>query len=164
MKPLFLRCERFLTELALRCAGLMLLLAASLGMYQVLARFVLHQPAPWSEVSIRLLLVWTVFLAIPAAFRAGAMVSVDLLRRKVSSSLRPYLEGVIALASVVLLAYIAWYGWNFAQRGKVQTIIGLEFISMFWAYVALPVGCVFAIIGVIGNFLDPRNEELESAQ
>jgi len=164
MSKLFLRCERFLTDLSLKLSCLSLLAAACLGMYQVLARFVFHQPAAWSEVSIRPLLVWLVFLAIPAAFRAGAMVSIDLLRRKILSRLRPYLEALIAIASIVLLVYIGWYGWDFAQRGKVQTIIGLEFVSMFWAYIALPCGCVLAILSVIGNFLDPRSEELENAQ
>jgi hypothetical protein len=35
---------------------------------------------------------------------------------------------------------------------------------MFSALLALPVGAVFSIIGIIGNWLDPRRMELESAQ
>jgi TRAP-type C4-dicarboxylate transport system permease small subunit len=43
-------------------------------------------------------------------------------------------------------------------------MIGLEGVSMFWAYLALPVGAVFSIIGIVGNWLDPKRMELESAQ
>ena len=63
----------------------------------------------------------------------------------------------------MLLGFIAWYGWDYAQRGRVQTIIGMESFSMFWAYLALPVGAVCAMVGAIGNFLDPRHQELETA-
>ncbi|MNW21024.1 hypothetical protein D3C71_2217070 [compost metagenome] len=59
---------------------------------------------------------------------------------------------------------IIWWGWDYARRGGVQTMAGLESLSMFWAYVAMPIGGVFAVIGVIGNLLDPKNTELENAQ
>jgi hypothetical protein len=35
---------------------------------------------------------------------------------------------------------------------------------MFWAYLALPVGAVFSMIGIVGNWLDPQRLELETAQ
>ena len=35
---------------------------------------------------------------------------------------------------------------------------------MFWAYVALPVGGVFSALGIVGNLIDPRRMELETAQ
>ena len=53
---------------------------------------------------------------------------------------------------------------EYAQRGRVQTVIGLETFSMFWAYLAMPVGGVFSALAVIGNLLDPRRHELETAQ
>ena len=59
---------------------------------------------------------------------------------------------------------IAWFGIDYAMRGRVQTIIGLESFSMTWAYAAMPVGAVFAMLGVVGNWLDPKREELETAQ
>jgi TRAP-type C4-dicarboxylate transport system permease small subunit len=43
-------------------------------------------------------------------------------------------------------------------------MIGLEDVSMFWAYMALPVGAVFSVISIIGNWLDPQRLELETAQ
>ena len=66
-------------------------------------------------------------------------------------------------AALLLVAIIIWWGWDYANRGKVQTVIGLESISMYWAYLAMPVGGVFCIIGLIGNLLDPQHQELETA-
>ena len=164
MKSIFLAFERRLTAFAMVIACLMLVISASLGMFQILTRFVFEQPAEWTEVLIRFSLIWMVFMGLPEAFRIGSMVSIDLMHRLSPPLLRRVLDGVIALASLTLLGFMIWYGWDYAQRGKVQTMAGLESISMFWAYVAIPVGAAFAVLGVVGNFLEPRHEELETAQ
>jgi TRAP-type C4-dicarboxylate transport system permease small subunit len=138
--------------------------ASTLGMFQIVTRFVLEQPAEWSEILIRLSLIWMVFLGIPAAFRHGAMVSVDVVYRTVPKGARRVLDWVVAIASLTLVAVILWWGWDYAVRGQVQSMAGLESISMFWGYLALPVGALFCILGVIGNLLDPQRHELETAQ
>lgn len=164
MKQTFLRLERFTSELAMAGACAMLVVASSLGMFQIVTRFVLEQPAEWSEILIRLSLIWMVFLGIPLAFRQGAMISVDVLYRWSPPKLRRFLDWAVATASLLLIAIIFWWGWDYAVRGQVQTMAGLESISMFWGYLALPVGAVFSMLGIVGNLLDPQRNELETAQ
>lgn len=164
MKKAFLMFERGTTFAALLGACAMLAIAATLGMFQIVTRFVLEQPAEWTEVLIRFSLIWMVFLAIPSAFRQGAMVSVDVLYRWSPPRLRRVLDYVVALAALALIGVIVWWGWDYAQRGSVQSMAGLESVSMFWAYVAMPVGGVFSAIGIVGNLIDPQRLELETAQ
>ena len=164
MRNAFLTFERWTSALSLWCACAMLTLAAALGMFQIIMRFVLEQPAEWTEVLIRFSLIWMVFLGIPQAFRIGAMVSVDVLYRFANARWRRVLDTLVALAALLLLAVVVWVGWQYAQRGRVQTVIGLEGVTMFWAYLALPVGGVFSALGVLGNWLDPQRLELETAQ
>ena len=164
MKSAFLKFERASTGTATALACAMLALAAALGVFQIFTRFVIERPAEWTEVMIRFSLIWMVFLGIPAAFRQGAMVSVDVLYRWAPPGIKRVLDFVVAVAALVLVAVIIWWGFDYAQRGKVQSMIGLEDVSMFWAYLALPVGGLFAFIGIIGNLLDPQRLELETAQ
>ncbi|NML46483.1 TRAP transporter small permease [Ramlibacter sp. G-1-2-2] len=164
MKDKFLRFERFTSGLAMGGACLMLVVASLLGLFQIITRFVLEQPAEWSEILIRLALIWMVFLGIPTAFRQGAMVSVDVLYRMTRGHARRLLDWLVAIAAMVLVLVILWWGWDYAVRGRVQSMAGLESISMFWGYLALPVGALFSILGVIGNLIDPVREELETAQ
>ena len=164
MKNAFLTFERWTTSIAMLAACAMLAVASSLGMFQIVTRFVLEQPAEWTEVLIRFSLIWMVFLAIPAAFRQGAMVSVDVLYRWSPPALRRVLDWVVALAALALIGIVIWYGWDYAQRGGVQSMAGLESVSMFWAYLAMPVGGVFCAVGIIGNLIDPLRMELETAQ
>ena len=164
MKQAFLSFERASTGTATALACAMLVVAAALGVFQIFTRFVIESPAEWTEVLIRFSLIWMVFLGIPAAFRQGAMVSVDVLYRWSPQRVRRVLDFVVAAAALVLIGVIIWWGWDYANRGKVQTMMGLEGVSMFWAYLAMPVGGLFAVIGIIGNALDPQRLELETAQ
>jgi len=164
MKQTFLALERLTTGVALWVACAMLAISASLGMFQIIMRFVIEAPAEWTEVLIRFSLIWMVFMGIPIAFRQGAMVSVDVLYRWSPPRIRRVLDFVVSAAALALIGVIIWWGWDYANRGKVQTVIGLEDVSMFWAYLAMPVGGVFSVISIIGNLLDPQRLELETAQ
>ena len=164
MKETFLRIDRATTGFAMAIACAMLALAASLGLYQIITRFILERPAEWSEVMIRFSLIWMVFMGIPMAFRQGAMVSVDVMYRWSPPKLKRVLDWVVFLAAMALVLVIIWWGWDYAQRGKVQTVIGMESLSMFWAYIAMPIGGLFSIVGLTANLLDPQRLELETAQ
>ena len=164
MRELFLRIESWTTRIAMAGACAMLAIASALGVFQIVTRFVLEQPAEWTEVLIRFSLIWMVFLGIPMAFRQGAMVSVDALYRAVPAGARRVLDLVVALAALALMLIVLWWGYDYAVRGSVQTMAGLESLSMFWAYIAMPVGALFSLLGIVANYLDPRRMELETAQ
>ena len=163
MRQTFLAFERRMTALSLGIACAMLVAAACLGLYQIFARFVIHEPAEWSEVLIRFTLIWMVFMGVPSAFRQGAMVCVDLAYRKSGPRMRRALDWLIAISALVLVAVIIRYGFDYAYRARFQTISGLESFSMTWAYMALPIGGIFCVLGIIGCLLDPRRQELETA-
>ena len=164
MKQAFLKIERLTTGFAMVVACLMLVIASGLGMFQIITRFILEQPAEWSEILIRLSLIWMVFMGIPAAFRQGAMVSVDVVYRWSPPKIKRVLDWLVCLAALALVLVIVWWGWDYSVRGRVQSMAGLESISMFWGYVAMPIGGLFAVFGIVGNLLDPQRNELETAQ
>jgi len=163
MRESYLSFERRTTAFSLWCACAMMVLASCLGMYQILARFVFLQPAEWSEVLIRFALIWMVFLGAPACFRQGAMVCVDLAHRKAGPTGKRVLDALAALAALLLTGFMVWFGFEYAWRGRFQTISGLESFSMTWAYSAVPVGGIFCVLAVVAVLLDPRRQELETA-
>ena len=163
MKTCFLAIERRLTALIIVIACLLLGIASTLGMYQVLTRFIFGQPSTWSEIAIRLVIIWMVMFGVVVAFREGAQVSVDLMYRLSGRYQRP-LHGLITLISVLFLGVIIWYGIDITWRTRFQEIGGMEFLPMSVGYAALPVGAAFAILAAIANFLDPRHAELETQQ
>ena len=163
MKTCFLALERRLTAIVIVIACILLGIASTLGMYQVLTRFIFGQPSTWSEIAIRLVIIWMVMFGVVVAFREGAQVSVDLMYRLSGRYQRP-LHCLITLISVLFLGVIIWYGIDITWRTRFQEIGGMEFLPMSVGYAALPVGAFFAIIAAIANFLDPRHADLETQQ
>ena len=163
MRTLLMRADRLLTGLALNLACVLLAVICVLGMWQVLARFVFSQPSVWTEESMRRLLIWCVMLGVVAAFRHGALVSVDLMLRLSRGAWQRVVRTLITAASLAFLAVLIWFGTSLAWRVRFQTFASME-LSMAWAYAALPVGALLAVVAVLAHHADPRNTELDNAQ
>ncbi len=162
MKTFILRLDRWLTGLCLNVACLLLAVISCFGLWQVASRFVFSQPSTWTEESMRRLLIWMVLLGVVAALRIGAMVSVDLMLRLSRGAWRSTVRGIITGVNLSFLAVVAWFGIDLAYRVRFQTFASME-LSMAWAYAALPVGALLAMVAVLAHHIDPQNEELANA-
>lgn len=162
LRRAFLSLDRVTTGVALALACAAMLVAVGAGAWQVLTRFALDQPSPWSEALVRVALIWMALLGLAGAVRHGALVSIDVAHRLSGGVARLALE-VLALASTLtFMGVLVWFGWLMAQRVQFQTMAGLE-ISIAWGYAAIPVGAAFTIVGAVAHFLDRRSSELEAA-
>lgn len=158
----FLAFESHITRFTIWLACGLLALAACLGLYQVVTRFIFSEPSTWTEVGIRVSLIWMVLLGTVMAFRQGALVSVDLMVRLSRGAWQKALRILITAVTVVFLLVLVVYGADITWRVRFQELAGLE-ISISWAYLALPVGALFSCIAVIANYFDPRHMELDTA-
>lgn len=153
---LLCNAERGLFRLVSFIAQLLLVAAAFCAFYQVIARFVLHSPADWSEVATRAFLIWTVLLGVALAFRHGAMISVEVLRNSLKGRARRGLEHFIGLVCTGFMVALAWIGGQMTWRVRFQNVPSLD-ISISWIYLAIPVGATLAALAVIARWA--RNEE-----
>lgn len=158
-----LAIDRIVTNAIWTLAALLLASISVLGLYQVLIRFVFNQPSSWTEEVIGRLLIWTVALGVVAAFRQGALVSVDVMLRWSRGRWRQAVRLIILLVTATFLALLAWLGYDLAWRIRFQTFASMP-ISISWAYLALPVGATFSLLAVLAHYFDPINRELESQQ
>ncbi len=163
MKKMFLRLDRVLTGLCLYTACILLAVISCLGMWQVVSRFVFSQPSTWTEESMRRLLIWMVLLGIVAAFRQGALVSVDLMLRVSRGTWRTTVRTIITGVNLAFLSVVLYFGIDLVWRVRFQTFASME-LSMGWGYAALPVGALLGLVAVIAHHLDPHDDELSTAQ
>lgn len=157
-----LTLDRYTTGIAAVLASLALTVALFAGLWQVVARFATETPSVWSEALVRTALIWMAFLGVAVALRAGALVSIDVAHRFSRGALQVALEAAALASSLSMLGVMFWFGWMMAERVTFQEMAGLE-VSMSWGYAAIPIGAVFAMVGVVAHFLDRRSEELEAA-
>ena len=160
LSRLILALDRRITAAVWLAAALLLALLACIGLYQVLTRFIWNQPSPWSEELIGRLFVWCVMLGVVAAFRQGALVSVDLMLRLSRGAWRRFVRRLILGVTLAFLAVLAYYGFDLAWRIRFQTFATLP-LSIAWAYLALPIGALFSMLAVLANHVEPINRELE---
>ncbi len=151
-RPAWLRAvravESALTRVALALAMLGVTLMAGFTCYQVFMRFVIGQPSTWSEVLVRSIMIWTVYLAAAAAFREGAMIAAEVLVRALPRALGKALQIFSGLLCLVFLAILVQTGIDMVGRTQAQILSGLE-IPIFWVYLALPVGGSLAMLAVL---------------
>jgi TRAP-type C4-dicarboxylate transport system permease small subunit len=169
-RPAWLRAiravERTLTATALAIAMVGLGLMAFFTCYQVVMRFVFGHPSTWSEVLVRSIMIWTVYLASAAAFREGAVIAAEVLVRAVPRPLGRALQIFAGIASFVFLAILVWTGIEMVQRTAVQQLAGLN-IPIAWIYLALPVGGALSALAVLvrtSELLEPGATLHESHQ
>ncbi len=157
-----LLADRFTTTIATVIAIAALLVAVFAGFWQVVARFATETPSVWSEALVRTALIWMAFIGLAAAIRTGSLVSIDMAHRYSRGAMRRGIEAAVLAGNLSLMGVLFWFGWIMAERVQFQEMAGLE-ISISWGYAALPIGAAFAVLGALGQFLDPKAEELEMA-
>ena len=163
MKSFILALDQRVTGLCHAVACLLLAIISCLGMWQVIARFVFSQPSVWTEETMRRLLIWMVMLGVVVAVRKGALVSVDLMLRLSRGTWRRVVRGVITGAHLGFFGVLIWFGADLVYRVRFQTFASME-LSMGWAYAAVPVGALLAVVATVAHHFDPQDEELANAQ
>lgn len=63
--------------------------------YSVFARNVLKIPSPWTDETLKLLFVWSIFVCSGLAFLGDELIGLDLLEEKISGNRRAY--GILKL-------------------------------------------------------------------
>ena len=154
------RVERAVTAAALALAAALLVAMAGVSFYQVVTRFVFERPSTWSEVLSRSLQIWMVYLGLVAAFRTGALMSVDMLLRAVPRRARLVLMAAIAGVNLGCLCVMIWFGWSMAERVRSQTLAGVDNpftgggISIALVYAAVPVGAALCAVAVLARLAE----------
>lgn len=152
--------DRLLMRLVMAAAATLLVAAACISMWQVITRFAFQDPATWTEVTARALIIWMVYLGLAVAVRTGALMCVEYLYTRCHGRHRAILVCVIAGVTLGVLLVMVVAGYDMAHRVRFQSLAGIvdpvfgERISISWLYAAVPVGAVLSLFGLLGRTID----------
>jgi len=116
---------------------------------------------PWiTELSV-CLFAWIVFLGAGILSRRGGHISLDIIVERLPSAMQSWLKVIYALLAIVFVAVLLYFGGQLALFvGRFQKSVYLE-ISMFYFYLAVPVGGLLIGLNSLGTILpNPRKEEM----
>ncbi len=115
------------------------------GLLLVFNRFVLNASLSWSEEVQIFGHIWLVFLTIPIAYRRGAHLYVELIRRAFSKRANAALDLLIELLWAGFAVALAYLGYRVALVAALQESPGLE-IPMSYPYAGLVVGGLYLLL------------------
>ncbi len=135
---------------------LVIMLVVSVA-WQVLSRYVLADPASWTEELARFLLIWIGMLGAGYAFRQKAHLGLELLPSKLegtpATALRYFTLAVVTLfAAVVLIAggaNLVLLTWELRQYSAVLGV------PVSWVYSVIPVTGALIVFYCVVEALDP---------
>jgi TRAP-type C4-dicarboxylate transport system permease small subunit len=121
-------------------AALLLVAMSAILFLQVIYRYVLLLPLPWSEEAARFCLVWFAMLSSCIAGQQGAHFSIRWCLHWVSPWWREIARLFVLTFGIVVFAFVAYKG--FLYLAVVEDLVATATrINMFWVYLAIPLGC-----------------------
>ena len=130
-------------------------LVVVLAALQVIFRYGLGASLSWSEEVLRYLMIWLASLGAGLAYGRGEMIGMELLVGTLPRRLASWIGLVGRLAVLALLAFVAFYGLQFAWKTRAATATALP-ISMFWIHLSIPVGAALMGLHVMAGLANPR--------
>jgi TRAP-type C4-dicarboxylate transport system permease small subunit len=147
--------QRVMMPIIFLVSGVMFLIVIA----QVIFRYVLSQPLPWSEELARYLMIWVACLAASEAYVKGNHVGVSFIIDSLKPNLRKIMILAIHLIVSILMGVIAYQGFrlSFLLRDQLSPALGLP---MTWPYMAVPVGATLILIQALALFFTYIKEPL----
>ena len=109
-------------------------LMAAVVFYQVVTRYVMDDPAGWTEEIARYFLVAVVFIGASMSVRKNNHIQVDYFYRLMPKAMGRGLSMAVDAVRCLFLGYAVWLTWLLIQRIGAQQM----------AVIDLPVGWVFS--------------------
>ena len=126
----------------------------------VIMRYILVKPMVWGEQLAIYCMIWIAFLASSTAFRKGAHMGLDLLLKVAPPRARRVIEAIAHLLVLLFLLVLTVWGFKHAYAVRQQRSPVVFNMSMFWAYLALPVGGVCMLIQEIEVIVNGAEEDV----
>ena len=117
----------------------------------VLFRYVMLSPFEWTEESARFLMLWLGFLGMNIALRKNQHIAINFL----GGHLPPRLSNLVGYGVDLLIGLFLYFLLKQGYLMTVRTIITTSTlnISMYWIYMAVPIGAFLTGIQLLLNVI-----------
>lgn len=153
-KKIIVICDRIGHLIEMTVGSFCVLLFAGMivvSLLGVIFRYVMLSPFEWTEESARFLMLWLGFLGMNIALRKNQHIAIDFL----GGRLHPRALMFIAYGVDVLVGLFLYFLLKQGYFMTVRTIITTSTlnISMFWIYMAVPIGALLTGIQLLLNVI-----------
>ncbi len=144
--------------------GVLLVVMSLITLASVLSRYVANVSFAWIEEGAVFIMVWVVVFGASLAIEARHMIAVEALASRFFGVPLKILKTLVGLISMAFISVLIWAGWNMTEIAEMQFSPTLPWLSMFWVYVAIPVGGGLMLLNFLGNTLKIWTQEQADKQ
>ncbi|MGM8211263.1 TRAP transporter small permease [Virgibacillus sp. W0430] len=126
--------------------------------FQILSRYIFHNPLGWSEEVTRYLFIYLTFLAASVGVRGHIHIGVDILAERLTGVSKKVLEHIVSFIVIIFLLVLIYFGIKLSVGNWAQKSPSLSLpIGIFYA--AIPIGSIFSLLFVLENMFKRNGEE-----
>ena len=137
-----------------RIAAVLLSIMTLLVLYQVFTRYVLNNPAAFTEELVRYSLIWTGFIGAAYAFSTREHMALTLVIHKLDDKKKRTLQTVINLLILLFALFVMTIGGVKLALSAQKVYSALLGIPRSLVYAMAPVSGVFIMIAQIINIYE----------
>ena len=130
---------------------------------EVVLRYVFMHSLIFTEELSRYLMVWIVFLGSVLAVRDGAHIHINFLTKRFNQRTQKWFRLFANTLTLFFLVIIAIEGLKILPQQLYQMCITIN-VSLFWFYLAIPVGSILMIIFLLPTFKDILTDKSSRTQ
>ena len=127
-----------------------ILIVTLLLIIQVVLRFGFSTGLPWAEEVAKYLTIWCVMLGAHIMIKRNNLIRGDFLDNLWNPKLSMFRDFVFHVFICFILAILVYQGWTLAEHGRRSMALSLP-ITLFWAYLAVPVGAALMFFYYLVN-------------
>ena len=131
------------------CCGIIVL--------EVILRFGFGSGIVWSGASARYAVIWSVMLMASVLIRDDDLIRADFFDSFLPKSFLKVRDIIYQIVTACIFLLLTYYGYKFALNGQSLNITYTN-ISIFWAYLAVPVGAALMMLQFVLNIIIKANE------
>ncbi|MBW2440354.1 MAG: TRAP transporter small permease [Deltaproteobacteria bacterium] len=128
---------------------------------EVVLRYLFKHSLIFTEELSRYLMVWIVFLGSALAVRDGSHIHINFLTKRFNPQNQVWLRLSAHILTLVFLVFIAVEGIKILPQQLYQMCITID-LSLFYFYLAIPVGSILMIIFLLPTFKDIWKEKISA--
>lgn len=126
----------------------LVLAMASILLLQIISRFVVFFPLPWSQELLQYMNIWMVFLGAGLAVKEGGHIRVELLRERFPKGFKRPFDIFSNALSLSLVVFVAVQAYTLVGRTAKQSF-GSFPLAMSWFYLSLLLGCSLMAVNYV---------------
>jgi len=124
---------------------------------QVLFRYILLHPIEWYLEVVGITYMWSLFMGITIAFKAGSHVQFQFLFTKLSGNIQRYLSLLCQVLALFFFVFMVIYGVRLVITSKDYILPAIN-LSQGWKFVCVPISGAILVLHavelIVGSIID----------